>query len=469
MAAALDRRRRQKRVTSLAMLVFVAMLGPDGTARAQEPPTTPAGAAPIEKATSIAQRASEEAAAEDAPSRKPNPVTFKLGKHPSLHIGSAVKVEFRARVETDLRTATPAIGLDQPDVEWGDRRVGFEGTAFKKIEFEVSRELSDDFEASRDLSSKTRWRDVYLNLRALKSFELEAGRFKVPFGYDALTGETNLDFVRRSLAARVLSPSRDVGLMVHGRPVGRHVNYQIGYFTRDGDNARTTHTKGGRDAFAARLIVRPFASGSDGPLAGLQLGMATLQSHLDNQLGVRGRTVFGDGVFFDRVYVNGRRQRIGFEAAWSTGPVSVSGEYISASDQRKAMGFTGDDLPPVRARAWYVAGTWALTGERKDGRLEPRHPLLQSGWGAIELAARIERLEFDSIIYPGVAFGFPNASGLLRNADRVTTLGVNWYLNRYVKVQSNVVIESIADPQRSPAPAAAGRYISSVFRFQFVL
>jgi hypothetical protein len=42
-------------------------------------------------------------------------------------------------------------------------------------------------------------------------------------------------------------------------------------------------------------------------------------------------------------------------------------------------------------------------------------------------------------------------------------------LNRYVKVQPNVVIEAIRDPQRSPAPSAAGRFISGVVRFQFIL
>jgi phosphate-selective porin len=177
--------------------------------------------------------------------------------------------------------------------------------------------------------------------------------------------------------------------------------------------------------------------------------------------------VLGDGIFFDRVYVNGRRRRIGVDAAWERGPGSVSAEYITASDERKAIGFDGDDLPSVDSKAWYVAGTWAITGERKHGRLEPRHDLLRGGFGAVELSARVEELRFAAATYPTVAFGFPAAAALSGNADRVITLGLNWYLNHYVKLQGNLVRESIEDPDRSPAPAAGGRFLSPVLLLQF--
>jgi phosphate-selective porin len=49
----------------------------------------------------------------------------------------------------------------------------------------------------------------------------------------------------------------------------------------------------------------------------------------------------------------------------------------------------------------------------------------------------------------------------------VSTIGVNWYANHYVKLQTNVVMESIDDPQRSPAPASDGRFTSVVFLLQF--
>ena len=131
------------------------------------------------------------------------------------------------------------------------------------------------------------------------------------------------------------------------------------------------------------------------------------------------------------------------------------------------MGFGGDDLPSVAARAWYVAGTWALTGERKHGRLEPRHDLLRGGIGAVELTARVEELRFEAASYPGSEFGFPTAATLSTNADRAITLGINWYLNHYVKIQGNIIREWIEDPARSPAPASGGRFVSPVLLLQF--
>jgi phosphate-selective porin OprO and OprP len=396
-------------------------------------------------------------------------VGLHLGKHPSLNIGSAVKVNFKARLEGDLRTATPDIGLDAAQPEWNDRRIAIEGTAFKKVEFEVARELGDDFETQAGLSQKAAWRDVYANIRMTRAFQLEGGHFKLPFGYEELKGETNRDFVYRSLAARVLSPGRDTGAMVHGQLAGRAVGYEIGYFTRDGENSRTNTTEGGHEGFAGRVVVKPFARLSGNMIAALQFGVSAAGSALEQQLGLRGRTVLGDGIFFDRVYVNGRRNRLGLDAEWGKGPLSVSTEYISVSDQRKGMGLGGDDLPDVHAAAWYVAGTWTLTGENKRGRVEPRHDLLDGGFGAVELAVRVEGLRFDDITYPGSAFSFPTPSSLLSNADHVTTFGINWYLNRYVKAQTNFVIESIEDPQRSPAPSSRGRFVSGIVRLQLAL
>ena len=137
---------------------------------------------------------------------------------------------------------------------------------------------------------------------------------------------------------------------------------------------------------------------------------------------------------------------------------SLSAEYITVSDERKAMGFDGDDLPNVDARAWYVAGTWALTGERKHGRLEPRNDLLRGGFGAVEVSARVEELRFGAASYPGSTFGFPTAGDLSTNADHAITVGINWYLNHYVKLQGNLVMESIDDPAAQPG-ACLGRPI----------
>ena len=385
---------------------------------------------------------------------------FSMKKHPTLRIGSLGEVSLQARFEATARTPDADQGRTQTDLLWKQQRLELQGAFLDRLEFALSGELTDVEEPERD---------AFVNVRAARTLELRAGRFKLPFGRDALTGGSNLDFVFRSLAGRQLSPGRDVGVMAHGRLFGRFLAYEAGYFGRDGDNARTAETHGGNEALAGRIVLAPFAADQDAALAGLEVGAAVVRSELANQLGLRGRTVFGEGVFFDRVFVNGVRMRRGLEAAWTIGPASVAGEFITVADERRGMGAAGEALPHVRATGWYVAGTWAITGEKKRGRLDPRRSLWKGGPGAVELATRIERLAFESVSHPGTPLDGPDVGRLSANAEHAATVGVAWYPSRYLKLQADFVAEVIDRPQRSPAPRANGRFPSVVVLVQFAL
>jgi phosphate-selective porin len=385
-------------------------------------------------------------------------VHFRWGNHPSLEIGD-VELEVAARAETDARLATPAIGRDRSDLAWQSPRVELRSRITRRIDLEISRDFGDE----------AAWKDALVNLRVGRALEIEAGRFKVPFGREALASRANLDFIYRSLGSSQLAPGRDTGVMVHGRFFRRRLRYQSGYFNRDGDNARTEQTLGGRGALALRVVVAPLARESDSRTGRVQLGVAMTDSRVDNRLGLRGRTLMHDGVFFDRVSVNGRRRRLGLEASWAAGPASIAAEYMRVTDERNGMGFGGSDLPVARASAWYLAGTWAVTGEAKDGRLEPQRAVTRRGFGAVEAVARLEALRFADVSHPAAAFAFPNPARLTANTDRVMTAGVNWYLTRHVRVQHNYIVEWIADAQRSPAPTRNGRFTTALFRLQLTL
>ena len=54
------------------------------------------------------------------------------------------------------------------------------------------------------------------------------------------------------------------------------------------------------------------------------------------------------------------------------------------------------------------------------------------------------------------------------NSDRVDTFGVNWYANRWIKVQFNVVRDTLTDPLVGPMPSQPS-FWSRVFRFQISL
>jgi len=84
------------------------------------------------------------------------------------------------------------------------------------------------------------------------------------------------------------------------------------------------------------------------------------------------------------------------------------------------------------------------------------------------LTARLERLAFEVEADPAGLVPSPLITTPAANADRVFTLGLSWYLNRYLKITGNAVFESVTDPERSPAPQG-GSFPTAVVQFQFVL
>ena len=107
-------------------------------------------------------------------------------------------------------------------------------------------------------------------------------------------------------------------------------------------------------------------------------------------------------------------------------------------------------MPSALARGWYLSGTWVVTGEEKNGDVEPRRSFPVDGFGAVEVAARYEQLRFGSSEHPGQAFRSQRSANILGNSNRAWTFGLNWYLNPFVKIQVNGIREKIEDVERSP-------------------
>ena len=412
-----------------------------------------------------------------AKSERPVPV-FVWKQHPSLRYKNFLRVDFHVKLEEDGRASYPgsATTAGLTPYELHRSRLGVQGTLFKHIDFEIERELSEkqlsEQEAAAGLLAATPWKDVNVNLDFTKRAQVQIGRFKIPFGLDELTGDTQNDYAYRSLGASYLAPSRDVGAMVHGRFFKRGLNYWAGAFTHDGDNARSKKIQGGDATLALRVAGTPLRLLAWRGLDGLELGGAYAVSTLSDRWmlpnGLRARTVLTQDAFFSPVYVKGERRRFEADLDWAGGPASLRAEYTHVSDDRQGQGFGDQDLPPARYRAWYISGSWLLTGERKQRPVEPTHAFLAGGIGAVELAVRVERLWCDSVRGADTAFANPRAETILPSGDRALTLGVNWTLNRFIKLQVNAVRERVEDPARSPVANGMG-FWSRVARLQFAL
>lgn len=366
-------------------------------------------------------------------------VKLTFDKRPSIEVHDIFRIDFRVKSQMDFREFPQEPGTDSKDLfDLHRARVGIEGDFMKKrVEYQVERELSDTTRA---------WRDAYVNARVLPFLELRGGQFKIPFGLDQLTGSMDLDFNYRSLAGTYLAPGRDVGVMAHGHLMNDVVRYQAGVFRKGGDNLRSSERSDPQTnrTYAGRVVVKPWDGAKSSAMRSLAGGVAFTDGALPaGPNGLRGKTVPGDA-FFERLYVNGRRRRIGAEVEWRPGSFGVQGEFIRARDQRFGQGIENENLPDVFANGWYVSTTWLVTGERKTDSVGPEHAFLRGGLGAIELAGRVERLGSASDATKDESFDSPRAAFISPRTDDVWTAGVNWYVNDYVKLQANLIREQRA-------------------------
>ncbi len=387
---------------------------------------------------------------------------FRWSDHPSLRLGPGTRVDFRVRLQGNLQDWD----VELPDetsssVDVARRRIGIDGEIFNIFDYQVEAELG---------ATQDPWRDVYLNYKQYDAAQVQFGKFKMPFSLDENTSPTKLDFVYRSRIAALLAPGRDRGVMVHGRVLHRGwLRYEIGVFAEDGSNARTFDTDRvhGERTLAGRALVQPFRS-TTSLASDLAVGVSFTRSDLPEGVSdLRGRTEVDASFYRPGIVVNGQRQRIGLEARWRPGPFSIKSEYIRLADERLGESVENTDLDPFVAAGWYVSGTWALTGEKKaEGLDTPLRPLFRGGFGAVELAVRVERIRFGSLGGDPLASDAPRSEVILGNGDRAITFGVNWYANRWIKIQTNLVRNTIAFPEQGPVPSQPV-FWSRIVRFQF--
>ena len=375
-------------------------------------------------------------------------------KQPTILIGDWSRIDVHARLQSDYLVRNEA-DPDAATLGFEDRlslarkRVGVEGMLFDRVGFQVEGEIGDS----------QPWRDVYADVKVNRALHIQAGRFKVPFSLEQLTSGTELDFIARAAAVSDLSPSRDIGVMVHGRLADRMVKYEAGVF--EVDAASRLWTAGAVRTLAGRVTIAPLVDGKSRGSDALEISAALLRTDLpEGRGGLSGHLVMGD-TFFHPMFVNGARTRVGASVAWNGRYASVRGELIRSMDTRLGQAIDGGDLSSLVSSGGYVAGLWHLAA--RDGHRYGHAPLR-----ALDLTARFDRLSFGSAAGAGDAFLNPRADRVAPIGKDAWTLGVNWHPNRWVKVQANTVREQIVDPL-ALLPIGTTPFWSTVVRFQVAM
>ncbi len=328
-------------------------------------------------------------------------------------------------------------------------RLGVQGYLTRNIQFRLEGDFAD--------RNGTLLREASLNIIAARYLQFRFGQFKEPFSQELVTSDSDLDFVERSLASNVImgSSAYTPGAAVHGEMIGRAVEYDLGAFNARGP---VTNSDTSTPEVAFRLRLSPWRNTSHPWLKGLIVGGAVTDGRTHNAGSFSAAMPTGTFTFFSTQKVNGKVLRTNGELNWTRGPAAIRAEYSQGRQERLELGTAGADLPALSAKAYYVMGTYLLTGEKQPetGQAAPAHPAFgkgPTGMGAWELKFRYS--------------GQHMLNGLQNTlADEFST-GFNWYLTPAVSYVFDVNLERLRSSVVSPTPLAPQNFVTVLSRMQF--
>jgi Phosphate-selective porin O and P/ABC transporter len=151
------------------------------------------------------------------------------------------------------------------------------------------------------------------------------------------------------------------------------------------------------------------------------------------------------------------------EAAAGFGPLFFQGEYFWY-DVERSFG-----LPSLHFNGWYAQGSWTITGEHRKynpsagsyAGIVPDYPFswTTGGLGAWEIAARYSVVDLNDLFTPGIPTSVTH--GVAGGTQGIYTVGLNWYVNRNIRIMVNYLHGSV--DKFSGAAATAGADIGAKF------
>jgi phosphate-selective porin OprO/OprP len=336
----------------------------------------------------------------------------------------ANSIKLRGLVQFDSRLFFGDNGLVNNSFILRRARIISEGTFAKIYSFQVVPELG---------GSTISLLDANVTIALSNAFQIKAGKFKVPVGYEQLQSDSWTFFNERSLASNLV-PNRDVGIQVGGELAGGTVSYAAGVFggVSDGGSSANADFDNDKDV-AGRIFFSPAKNQADSFFSGLGFGVGASLGREKTAAGLTsGYRTAGQQTFFryrSTAVSDGQVWRVSPQVDFRRGSFGLLGEYVlSVVNPRSAVGLPKTELTN---KAWEIAAGYVLTGEDSAyAGVVPKSNFDPSAgsWGAFEVVARFDRLTIDSAAYP--LFADPAASA--RQASTIGA-GLNWYLSKAVR------------------------------------
>ena len=229
-------------------------------------------------------------------------------------------------------------------------RINLTGDFAEQFDFKIEGDFGqgDGLNSNRLAFSGT---DIFLNWHQFPEAQVKVGQWKAPFGLEQLTPDTSLYIIERSLPTGAITPDRQIGAQLWGKPFANVwpdqkdlLTYYAGIFNGNGRNVSVNDNN--NFMYVGRLELMPFKGKIFGQDSSLKLGDDVLNSRDDAGTNISqslNLLVNADGSLSPFVLPGAdERTAWGVDAWFKLGPFDLIGEYL----QEKVNGRTVNGVRP---------------------------------------------------------------------------------------------------------------------------
>lgn len=243
-------------------------------------------------------------------------------------------------------------------------RINLIGDFAEQFDFKVE----GDFQQSDGLSPSTRTgfsaTDIFINWHGIPEANVKVGQWKAPFGLEQMTPDATIYTIERSLPTGALTPERQIGAMLWGKPLTNVlpeqkdlVTYYAGIFNGNGRNFNNNDNN--EFMYVGRLELLPFKGKLMGQDASLKIGGDYLFSRDETGTNISpplNLKVNTDGSLSSFTLTSpDERHAFSFDAWLKIGPFDLIGEYLDEKVSPRGATFS-----EFEASGYYVQGSYFL-------------------------------------------------------------------------------------------------------------
>ena len=257
-------------------------------------------------------------------------------------------------------------------------RINLTGDFAENFDFKIE----GDFENSDGISSgRTAFEatDIFVNWHQFPEAQIKVGQWKAPFGLEQLTPDQYLIIIERSLPTGAITPERQIGVQVWGKPFTNVwpdekdlLTYYAGIFNGNGRN--TTTNDNNNFMYVGRLELLPFKGKIFAQDSSLKLGADVLNSRDDAGTNISqtlNLKVNADGSLSPFVLPGADERTAWSVDAWfKLGPFDLIGEYLEEYVNGRTVNGVAPGFADFTTSGYYVQGSYFLIPKKLQAAVQ---------------------------------------------------------------------------------------------------